>query len=424
MWAYLKNPAQLPCSKNLVREWENFWAAVERSIINMEICWYVLPFFAACNWRQPTSFWCCFRTSCCPTKEEHEWYECLWSNVHSAYIAAARQNIMFKADFYLLPCGGSPVNNASRKFSHQVVAEVNPIVAIAREAAETARHSVAHFVSSSSSTHGSSDHSEAYDLLNERTNVNSVQRRNLSFFSVVTPGCRKCPRSPAVADSSRMERASEVSCFSYFGWISLIILSSSWFCFLPFSSITNWISPPLEARHVTQEAKQKMSGAAEKAKDSRNLSVSSFLLFVFWVRLWVRSSSFFSERDTLWAPVLQCFWKPRFFKFLLSWWQRIRTYEVISARKNPHILLYSKSLILLSSKRIIKEGGGRKKKTLKSQKLKKMFFFFFFFSPPPPPLPPSLLWKDPPRPPPDSRFWVAIQHMKQIQYNATTRKEF
>ena len=100
---------------------------------------------------------------------------------------------------------------------------------------------------------------------------------------------------------------------------------------------------------------------------------SELFLFLFWIGRdhffgiqWSkppkRGALFRTERDTLWAPVLQCFWKPRFFNFLLSWWQRIRTYEVISARKNPHIFLYSKSLILLSSKRIIKGGGGEKKK--------------------------------------------------------------
>ena len=52
-------------------------------------------------------------------------------------------------------------------------------------------------------------------------------------------------------------------------------------------------------------------------------------------------------------------------------------------------------------------GGGQKKK-------KKRFFFFFFSTPPPP---------RSPGPPPDSRSWITIQHMKQIQYNATTRKE-
>ena len=80
-----------------------------------------------------------------------------------------------------------------------------------------------------------------------------------------------------------------------------------------------------------------------------------------------------------------------------------------------YILLFSKSVSLLSAKRIVKadiKGGGRGGGGQ---------FFFFFGSPPSPPAP---LKGPPPRPPSDSRFWVAIQHMKQIQYNATTRKEF
>ena len=90
-----------------------------------------------------------------------------------------------------------------------------------------------------------------------------------------------------------------------------------------------------------------------------------------------------------------------------------------------YILLFSKSVSLLSAKRIIKanikeggEGGGGPKKK------KKFFFFFFFFFGSTPPSPPAPLKGPPPRPPSDSRFWVAIQHMKQIQYNVTTRKEF
>ena len=85
-----------------------------------------------------------------------------------------------------------------------------------------------------------------------------------------------------------------------------------------------------------------------------------------------------------------------------------------------YILPFSESVSLLSAKRIIKadikgggEGGGKAKK-------KKKIFFFFFGSTPPP----CSFERTPPRPPSDSRFWVAIQHMKQIQYNVTTRKEF
>ena len=58
------------------------------------------------------------------------------------------------------------------------------------------------------------------------------------------------------------------------------------------------------------------------------------------------------------------------------------------------------------------EGGGGQKKKKNFDFFLKFFFFFFFFDPPPPP-----------GPPPDSRSWITIQHMKQIQYNATTRKE-
>ena len=94
-----------------------------------------------------------------------------------------------------------------------------------------------------------------------------------------------------------------------------------------------------------------------------------------------------------------------------------------------YILLFSKSVSLLSAKRIIKadingggEGGGGRGQ--KKKKKKKKFFFFFWLAPPPPPSPPAPLKGSPPRPPSDSRFWVAIQHMKQIQYNGTTRKEF
>ena len=120
------------------------------------------------------------------------------------------------------------------------------------------------------------------------------------------------------------------------------------------------------------------------------------IFFLFLALRYLLGIIFSTERDTLWAPVLQCFWKPRFFNFLLSWCQRIRTYEVISARKNPHIFLYSKSLILLSSKRIIEGGGGEKKKKKKNLKF---FFFFFFFAPP---LPPPPLKGPPPQAP--SRF--------------------
>ena len=86
-----------------------------------------------------------------------------------------------------------------------------------------------------------------------------------------------------------------------------------------------------------------------------------------------------------------------------------------------YILLFSESVSLLSAKRIIKadikgggEGGGRQKKNKKNKKKIGST----------PPSPPAPLKGPPPRPPSDSRFWVAIQHMKQIQYNVTTRKEF